>query len=226
MYRFFYCVILLIVIFLIIFLLNKLRQKTTNELEKLLYIQGKPKLYLQLLKNPKLKILYKKSTLFQFELNAYLLLGDDFQIENTIKFLDAMKMTKGESLEYYQKKLSYYCSQGEKDKSEASLNKIKSILSKAKDSKAQLIYNESKLIFDIYIRRDTKLIKVLEQNQLKEQGAIRGLTLYRLAKLSYFDHDNKKAQGYLIQAKELLQNTVWFDILEAALKDMSILNYE
>lgn len=226
MYRFFYIAILLILIFLIIFLLNKLRQKTTNELEKVLYIQNKPKLYLQLLKNPKLKILYNKSTLLQFELNAYLLLGDDFQIQNIIKLLDAMIMTKGESLEYNQKKLSYYCLKGKKDKAQEALNKIEAILSKPKENQTQMILKESKLIFDIYIRHDTKLIKELEQIQVNQQGVTRGLTLYRLAKLSYFDGNKKKAKAYLIQAKELLNNTVWFDVIESAVKDMSVLNYK
>jgi len=225
MYRFVYFASLLILVFFIIFILNKLRLKTTNELEKVLYIQNNPKLYLQLLKNPRLKILYKKSTLFQFELIAYLLLGDTYQIENTIKLLDDMTMTKGENLEYYQKKLSYYCSQGKKDKAQASLNKIESILSKAKGNQAQVIRKESKLIFDIYIKHDTKLIKELELIKVNQQGVIRGLTLYRLAKLSYFDQNNKTAHAYLVESKELLINTVWFDIVESALKDMSILNY-
>ena len=226
MYKFFYFITLLFLIFLIIFLLNKLREKTTNELEKVLYIQNKPKLYLQLLKNGKLKIIYKRSTLYQFKLNAYLLLGDDFQIENITKSLDIMKMTKGESLEYNQKKLSYYCSQSNKEKAHAAFNKIENILSKAKGNKAKLIRKESKLIFDIYINHDTNLIKELERIQVNQQGIIRGLTLYRLAKLSYFDQNNKKAQAYLVQAKELLRNTVWFDIVESALKNMSILNYK
>lgn len=200
--------------------------KTTNELEKVLYIQNNPGLYLQLLKNPKLKILYRKSTLLQFELNAYFLLGDAKQIDKIIKLADAMIMTKGENLEYYQKKISYYCSQGEKDKAQAALNKIESILSKVKGKQTQLISKESRLIFDIYIMHDTKLIKELEQIQVKQKGVVRGLTLYRLAKLSYFDQNNKKAQAYLVKSKELLRNTVWFDIVESALKDMSILNYK
>ena len=215
-----------IVIFIIIFLLSKLRQKTTNELEKIIYLQNNPKLYLQLLKNPKLKILYGKSALLQFELNAYLLMGDDFQITNIIKLLDVMPMSKGQSLEYHQKKLSYYCTTGEKDKAEASLNKIVGILSNVRGNHAQYILKESKMIFDIYIRHDTKLIKELEQAQMKEQGITRGLTLFRLAKLSLFEHNDKNTQAYLIQAKELLVNTAWFYIVESALKDKSILNYK
>lgn len=226
MYGFYYYAVFLVLIVLIIFFLSKLRQKTTNELEKVLYVQNKPKLYLQLLKNPRLKILYSKNALLQFELNAYLLSGDDLQIENIIKLLDVMTMTKGQSLEYNQKKLSYYCSLDKKDKAEDALNKIESILSKVKGDQAQSIRNESKLIFDIYIRHDTKLIKELEQIQANQQGVIRGLTMYRLAKLNYFDHDNNKARAYLVQARELLNNTVWFDIVESALKDMSILNHK
>lgn len=226
MYRFLYFAILLMAICSIIFLLNELRKKSTNELEKVLYIQNKPKIYLQLLKNPKLKILYKRSILLQFELNAYLLLGDDFKTENIIKELDVMKMTKGESLEYCQKKLSYYCTGGNKAKALETLNKLECILAKIKGAQTEAIFKESKLIFDIYINQDTKLIKELELTGEKESGVIRGLTLYRLAKLSYFDQRYNKAKAYLNEAKGLLNNTAWFDIVESALKDMSILNYK
>lgn len=152
--------------------------------------------------------------------------GADSEIENTVKLLDMMKMTKGESLEYNQKKLSYYCSLGNKDKAQDALKKIENILSKAKGDKAQWLLKESKLIYDIYISRDTKLIRELEKVQAGQQGATRGLTLYRLAKLYYFDKDNSKAREYLVQAKELLKNTFWFDIAESALKDLSVLNYK
>lgn len=226
MVKFIYFMSLPIAIFIIIFLLNKLRKKTTDELEKILYLQNNPRLYLQLLRNPKLKLLYSKSVLLQFELNAYLLSGEDNQIEKIIQLLDAMPMTKGQSLEYHQKKLSYYCTLGKKEKAENALKKIENILSKVKGKYVQFILKEGKMIFDIYIRHDTSLMKELEQAQREEQGVTRGLTLYRLAKLSFFDHNDKNTQAYLIQARELLVNTVWFDIVEAALKDRSILNYK
>lgn len=226
MFKFIYIIILLTLMLLVIFLLNRLRQRTTNELEKVLYIQNKPELYLELLKNPRLKILYAKSTLLQFELNAYFLLGNNFEIERIINLLDTMPMAKGQALEYNQKKLSYYCSQGEKRKAQASLNKIEEILSKAKGNHVQAMLKESKLIFDIYINHDTKLIKELEQIQSDQQGAIRGLTLYRLAKLCYFDKNNRKAQEYLNEARSLLQGTAWFDIATAAALDMNVLNYK
>ncbi|HBE78494.1 MAG TPA: hypothetical protein DDW65_12070, partial [Firmicutes bacterium] len=61
--KFLYYAIFLIVVFIILFLLSKLRRKSTQELEKILYFQNNPKLYLQLLKNPMLKVLYRKSIL-------------------------------------------------------------------------------------------------------------------------------------------------------------------
>ena len=82
------------------------------------------------------------------------------------------------------------------------------------------------MIFDIYIRRDTNLIEELEQAQMNGQGITGGLTLYRLAKLNFFANNVEKAHTYLIRAKELLVNTAWADIVESALKDMSVLNYK
>lgn len=226
MYRFFYFAGLLIVIFIMMFLLNKLREKTTNELEKVLYIQNNPKLYLELLKNSKLKILYRKSALLQLELNAYLIFGEDSQIEHIIKLLDKIIMTKGESLEYNEKKLSYYCSKGKKEKAEEALNKLEELLSKVKGEKAALIRKESKLIFHIYIGHDTKLIEELEKSLEYQQGISRGITLFRLAKLNYFDKNNKRAQEFLLEAKKLLKGTAWYNITEAALGDLSVLNYK
>jgi hypothetical protein len=224
--KFLYYAIFLIVVFIILFLLSKLRRKSTQELEKILYFQNNPKLYLQLLKNPMLKVLYRKSILLQFELDAYLLLGDDSRVEDTIGLLDGTPMTKGESLEFCQKKLSYFCTVGKRPEAESVLQRIKSILSKVKGDKAEFIRKESKMIFDIYIRRDTNLIEELERAQMNEQGTTRGLTLYRLAKLNFFNNNAQKARTYLNRAKELLANTAWADIVESALKDMSILNYK
>lgn len=226
MYKLIYLIIFPIAVFLLLFLLNKLRRKTTNELEKVLYIQNDPGLYLQLLKNPKLKILYPGSTLLHFELNACLLLGDDAEIAHRVELLDKAPLSKGESLEYHQKKLSYYCTLGRKDRAEAALRKIESILEKAKGDHALFILKESRTIFDIYIKHDTKLIEELEQIQTEQQGVARGVTLYRLAKLSFFKQDDRSTQAYLLKAKELLAGTAWFDIVESALKDKTVLGYK
>ncbi len=226
MYKYLYFIIFPVVIYFIFFFLNKLRQKTTNELEKVLFIQNNPTLYLQLLENPNLKLLYGKSTRLQFKLNAYLLTGDDSNITDTIALMDAIVMSKGQDLEYQQKKLSYYCSSGKKDEAEAALQKIERILAKGKGEHAQFILKESRMIFNIYVMHDTELIPELEEASRKEQGFTRGLTLYRLAKLNFFKQNDKKAQSYLLQAKELLANTVWSDVVESALQDKAILNYK
>ena len=226
MVKYLYLILFPVIIYIVIVLLNKLRQRTTNELEKILFIQNNPELYLKLLKNPKLKLLYGKGTRLQFELNAYLLTGDDAKTADTIEIMNTVPMTKGQSLEFHQKKLSYYCSLGKKKEAEAALTKIESILAKVKGDHARFILRESRMIFNIYIRHDTGLIAELEEAQKNEQGFSRGLTLYRLAKLSFFAQNDKKTQGYLLQAKELLANTAWMDIVESALKDTSILNYK
>lgn len=225
MHKLIYFIIFTAAVFFMLYLLNKLRRKTTNELEKVLFIQNNPGLYLQLLKNSKLKILYPKSTLLQFKLNACLLLGADAEIAHTVEILDRTPMSKGESLEYNQKKLSYYCTIGKKDKAETALQKIENILAKAKGEHAGFILKESKTIFDIYIKQDVKLIDELEEAQRSQQGVTRGLTLYRLAKLSFFKRDDRSAQDYLLRAKEFLAGTAWFDIVESALKDKTVLGY-
>lgn len=224
MERFIYFSVFLTAVFLLLSLLGRLRRKTSNELEKVLYIRNDPGLYLRLLENPKLKLLFSKSTLLQFRLNAYLLSGEDERIKETIALLDRLPMARGERLEFLQKKLSYFCNQGSEDQAEAALKKIEELLARAKGEHARFILKESKLIFDIYIKHDTGLIKELEQLQKGQQGAARGITLYRLAKLNYFAHDSGKAREYLKQAQKLLTGTTWRDIAESALADLTVLD--
>lgn len=212
-----------VVILLIQLALGKLRAISTMELDKVLYDQNNPKLYLELLKNKKLKLLYRKSILLQFALDAYLIAGDDLNTERMISQLNTFPMTKRENLEFNQKKLSYYCKKGNCEESMSALTKIKTILSKSKEQRYLNIISESELIYEIYIQHNIKLIEPLETHQKTQTGIDKGLTLYRLAKLSYYAKNEKNAIHYLNLAKSYLVGTYWFVIIDSALKDLSFL---
>lgn len=221
--KMFYVAGVVIIVVLIQLALGKLRQVSTSELDKVLYDQNNPKLFLELLKNKKLKLLYRKSILLQFELDAYLIAGDDLNTEKIITQLNSFPMTKRENLEFNQKKLSYYCKKGYSEESMAALTMIKSILSKSKEQRYLTIISESELIYEIYIQHNIKLIEPLEAHQKTQTGIDKGLTLYRLAKLSYYAKNEKNAVHYLNLAKPYLVGTYWFVIIDSALKDLTLL---
>lgn len=210
-------------LFIIQSFLTRFRSRVTEELKNVLYIQDKPDLYLQLLENPKLRWLFRNSAIQQFRLDAFLIKGDRNMIEDLFTQLDTQKMTKGEALEFNQKKLSYYCTQGKQDHARQALEKIKGILQKSRKAAHNKIVENSQLIYDIYIGHATDLIPHLEQLQNRQTGIDKGITLYQLAKLHHVLKEDKSAIQRLHQAKPLLINTYWFDIIESALKDPSVL---
>jgi len=203
--------------------LTRFRYRITEELKNVLYFQNKPDLYLQLLENKKLRWLFKKSTILQFRLDAYLVKGESNKTEDLFTELDEQSMTKGEALEFNQKKLSYYCTQGNEVYADQALKKIKDILRKSRKANHNKIVENSQLIYDIYISHETNLIPLLEQLQNMQTGIDKGITLYQIAKLHHFLNEDKTAIRRLQQAKPLLINTYWFDIIESALKNSSVL---
>ncbi len=218
-----YIAVVIAIIVLIQLTLGKLRQISTIELDKVLYDQNNPQLYLELLKNKKLKLLYRKSILLQFELDAYLAAGDDLNTDRIIAQLNNFPMTKRENLEFNQKKLSYYCKNQNQSEAQAALTKIKLILAKAKEPRYLNIISESELIVDIYINHNVKLIESLESRQQTQSGIDKGLSLYRIAKLSHYDKNDKKAIQSLNQAKNYLKGTYWYGIVDLALTDLTLL---
>lgn len=75
--KYLYFALVLILIIFVILNLEKLRRKSTSMLDDILYVKNNPALYLDLLDNRKLKLLYSNNTIEHFKLNAYLLMKDN-----------------------------------------------------------------------------------------------------------------------------------------------------
>lgn len=226
MLKYIYLIGVIVIAVLWSIFLRKLRKYTTQELENVLYIQQNTQLYLNLLTNKKLKLLYRSSSLFMFKLDAYLLLGDDSKIQEIFKLLDQSKMTKGELLEYNAKKLSYYSLKQDKDQSSNALETIDKLLKDNKKEAYIKVRDDSHFIYRIYIEHDTSLIPTLKKDINKLQGIQKGIQLFRLAKLYHYDHKDEQAKSSLQNALPLLENTNWHAIVIMAMKDIHILEYK
>lgn len=226
MLKYIYLIGVIVIVVLWSIFLRKLRKYTTQELENVLYIQQNTQLYLNLLTNKKLKLLYRSSSLFMFKLDAYLLLGDDSKIQEIFELLDQSKMTKGERLEYNAKKLSYYSLKQDKDQSSNALETIDKLLKDNKKEAYIKVRDDSHFIYRIYIEHDTSLIPTLKKDINKLQGIQKGIQLFRLAKLYHYDHKDEQAKSSLQNALPLLGNTNWHAIVIMAMKDIRILEYK
>lgn len=219
--KYLWLVIVLIIVIIIVFNLELLRRKTTVELNKILYINNNYNLYFQLLKNKKLKLIYMQSTIMMFELDGYLMQGNNEETEKLFDLLDNAILTKGEKLELNQKKLSFYCQKKNDEKAKEAYEKISDLL---KNSKNKDLIDECKIVYGVYILHD-KSLKELLLNKIKNvHNQNTGLEYYRLAKLEYYDSNNQKAKEYLEIASKQLINTSWSDICNKCLNNLDNLD--
>ena len=57
--------------------------------------------------------------------------------------------------------------------------------------------------------KDTKLIKKLDAMASEQTGQVKGLSLFRIAKLYHFDSNDRKAEEYLNRALKYLEKTAY-----------------
>lgn len=223
MWKYLYPIIVISTILLGQRILVGLRRMSTVELYKVLYNQNNPGLFLSLLKNPRLKLLYKKSVLLQFQLDAFLMLGEHSSIITLFEELDHMYLTKIEKLELNQKKLSYYCGEGYNKEALQTLDEIEKIINKSKSKQLQSIILDNRLTYRIYIKHDVQLIPELINHLTSQSGVIKGITQYRIAKLYYYKGDEILARKYLNESRFNLIGTIWQPIVNWAIEDLAIL---
>ena len=85
MIRNLYLILVLILIVLAVMTLEKLRYRSSRTLDEILYVKNNPDLYLRVLQNRWLRLLYSDSTIENFRLNAYLMMGNQKKIEDTFR---------------------------------------------------------------------------------------------------------------------------------------------
>lgn len=217
-------VIVTLIVIVLIFNLSKLRRHTVTELNKVLLIDNNPALYLQLLDNPHLKILFNSGTIEHFRLKGYMILNKQDRIEKSMEFIDHSKLSKGESVEYNTLKLSYYGKKGKKDKSLEALNSLEKILAKSKNENNKTILIEAREIYDVYINHNVKLLNSLLKKANNTSGNTKAIKLFRASKLYYYDGKENEAKNMLMKAKKVAKDDYIKQIIEQCLTDINKIN--
>lgn len=193
---------------------------TSAKLDELLYGNGDFKTYLAVLnQNKLLKLLYPKGSLEHLRLNAYLLMNDELLIQDSIKKIDALHLNKGEMLDYCLQKLSYYATRKDRDKAINALNELAKIV----DDKHQDLLSDAKIIYRLYVEEDDRLFVELNEVAKGQKELNRGITYFRLARLSYVKNNESDMLKYLKLASGLLENTVYASIIQDIYHDHSLI---
>lgn len=218
-----YIVLVTLIILGILLLMRKLRSDALVELRKTLYIEHDPVKYLSMLKSRNLKLVLRKGTLQLMELEGLLYTGNRQETERVIAELETAKLSKAEKLDFYQRKLSYYLSAGDKERATESYKLIDKLLEKETDEKLVQIRSEAKLLVDVYVRHDVSRLNHLLEKAKHQKGVQLGITQFRIAKLYHFKKDDASAKNTLREAAANLKGTSWASIVEQAIKDTSLL---
>lgn len=212
--------------FLWLRLLSALRKRSEEEL-RILYLRD-VNLYLERLENNKLlRIVFRKSTLWILRLEGYMKIGDEAKIRELISQLDKMKLPPGDALEFYQQRLSYFVSVGDREEAVSSRDMMAALFHKTKadqEERYQKVLKDADDIIGVYLDRDVNLLPEL----VKEAGATadataRGIIQYRIAILYHFAGDTEKTQIYLKRSAKNLKNTVYSSRIAEALSDETAL---
>lgn len=218
----FWFIIVIIISLVLVFNLDKLRRKTTLELRKILYLERNISLYMTLLNNKRLRLIYTSATIEILRLDAWIFQNDNNKIEESFENLKHFKLTKNQKLDLATKKISYTCSINDKDNACEALEEIKKLASNKK--KLHFLVEESSLIVDIYIHHDISRKNDLLNMEKEDQDENRkGLTNFRLAKLEYYQNKTSEVDYYLKRAIGFLQDEKWLEIAKCCCDNHSLL---
>ena len=216
--------LIILLIWIILSILVQLRRKTVSELNNVLYVNKNIKLYLSLLENPRLKLLFPQSTIENFRLDGLLFTNDEAEIKKQFSKLDRENMSKGVAIDYQTKKLSYFAKLGDAEQSKQAVDYLIKNLSGTKNKHNSEILEEANRIYEIYILKNIELIDTLKNQAENQNGKMKGITLFRIAKLYYFKQEENEAKKYLLKAQPICKNTDHEEIINDCLKDLSLLN--
>lgn len=222
---FLYLAIFIMLVYGSFYFLSVIRKKTINELNHLLLNERNYFLYQELLNNKKLRIVFSKAQIAVLQLQGYMMEGDDEKIISLISDIDEMKLKGYAKLNYLLKRFTYFIDILNQDESKHSLDMLESLVLNAKSNDDAIkLLNEARFTYAIYIDKDITLIPKLKSMIDKDNHPqVKGILMYRLAKLYYFNKQNTVAISTLKQAKKLMIGTYYEDIINQGLSDLKIL---
>jgi tetratricopeptide (TPR) repeat protein len=199
--------IYIILIFLIfVFILTVVTKNNKNKLLKELfnkaYVDNDEEAFYLLLNSPQAKILIDDFSLKMMKLNYLIAKNDTKEAFNLIDKIESKKINNSNAKAFFPLAIGF-CAENKNDKATELLTIFETIANKSNDSELSLLYLDCKMVCDIYINEDTKLISGLEEILKNDfDNNAKSVYQYRLAKLYYVDGRLDEAKNMLVKAKE------------------------
>lgn len=219
-------VLMVLVVFVLLRFQVHLREKYAGIIHTLMY--SDPALCAERLENNRLfPLIFRRPLLELWKLGAFMQLGQNQKIEQSIVRLRKLKLQPRDKLDFYQKTLSYYALTGNRDAALQCRNDLYAFIHSVKAEKLEryaAILEESDIIIGVYVEHNTALIKkLIGRAEHTKNNVMRGILQYRIAKLAWFKNDSVLCETYLNRAEKNLKGTAYQSIIESAKENPEIL---
>ena len=146
-------------------------------------------------------------------MNGLIMQGRKGKVEEQFDLMLNMRMNQKQEIDIVMKAFSYYMEDENKRRAKQLLERVRKF--------GDDYYNESKIMYDVYLEKSTEYIasmeEALKQEDLPEMN--RGMFMYLLGLQYGNDNQKKKMRDYLRDALPLLKNTPYELKIRTILKD-------
>lgn len=206
------------------FVYQKMSANFSKNLAQKLYLDKEPETFLKDLSSIQAKIyLSSKKRLF-LALEAYMLLGQEEKIMETLDKLSRKRLGYGPTITLLQKKVQYYTESGKLDLALEAYQELEEKGSWIQDPRMLQILEESKSLVEIYCHKNAAYAEIMiDKAKQTNNKLLQGIYFYRAAKCFSYKRDKNNVVIYLKKAKEKLKGSAWEQHIEACLNDFSYL---
>ena len=172
-------------------------QKLLKEIYVSAYVKKDQELFLLHINSPQAKMLMSQSARLLIKLNYYIATDNEEKVVKMCEQLRHTRMDKNNTKAFYSTAIGYYTEKQRPD-ALALLQELKQKSEHSKDQALILLYMDSQLLYDIYIRKDkTKIAFLQEMINSDLDPDTKAICRIRLARLYSFTEEETASKHQL-----------------------------
>ncbi len=180
--------------------------------------------YIKMLNSTKAKFLLGKKTRYILLVDGYISLKNYEEVYSLFKTLRNLKLSYGKKINLYQKEISVYLEQKKCNEAISSYEDLKLEGEKINDPHMNKILQDSEMVINVYAKNNPEYLNTLldlEKNEVDKSK--KGIYDYRIAVCYSKMNDDTKAKTYLKKAKENLDGTFVYNLVNKVVKNPELI---
>lgn len=199
-----------------------LRRKLADDITKAMQQEDYQR-YQNLIFSRRASIMLNPNVLYLLRANHYVMVNDTSNAEKSLRVVNPKKLDTTHMISYYQTTVGLALMKKDREMYEKAITELKSLENDDNRRIIHALVAQFELNRRLNIDFDPEVIKELEQNVEDAEGQLKGIAYMTLAKAYHLNKESKKSGAALAKARELLEDTPYAEIIDAATKDPKVL---